>query len=247
MTLGNDLSPKTLRLLPGLDGTGNLFTNILSALPPTLKARIVRYPTDRFLTYTELSSCVGDVIPTAEPFVVLAESFSTPLAVRLAATRPPNPAGLVICAGFITNPLDGWLRHMKALVRPSLFRVSPPGFIIDYFLIGARAPHELRDAVRQTLRCVSPEVLVLRVRAVIACDAREELVQVRVPILYLQAKHDRLVKAPMDRLTTNRRDKASLSGPRCTRFQYQTGPSIPAHRRKCGLADCWESSACKFR
>jgi hypothetical protein len=52
---------------------------------------------------------------------------------------------------------------------------------------------------------------------------------------------------PMDRLTTNRRDKASLSGPRCTRFQYQTGPSIPAHRRKCGLADCWESSACKFR
>ena len=52
---------------------------------------------------------------------------------------------------------------------------------------------------------------------------------------------------PMDRLTTSRRDKASLSGPRCTRFQYQTGPSIPAHRRKCGLADCWESSACKFR
>ena len=52
---------------------------------------------------------------------------------------------------------------------------------------------------------------------------------------------------PMDRLTTNRRDKASLSGPRCTRFQYQTGPSIPAHRRKCGLADFWESSACKFR
>lgn len=52
---------------------------------------------------------------------------------------------------------------------------------------------------------------------------------------------------PMGRLTTVRRDRASLSGPRCSRFQYQTDPSIPAHRRKCGLADCWESSACKFR
>src|SRR5580700_10310490 len=53
------------------------------------------------------------------------------------------------------------------------------------------------------------------------------------------------IDAPMDRLT-NRRDKTSLSGPRYTRLQYQTGPSTPAHRRKCGLADSWESSACRF-
>jgi len=43
-----NLSPKTLVLLPGLDGTGNLFTNFISALPPTLSTRIVPYPTDRF-------------------------------------------------------------------------------------------------------------------------------------------------------------------------------------------------------
>jgi pimeloyl-ACP methyl ester carboxylesterase len=181
-----------LVLLPGLDGTGNLFTNFISALPPTLSTRIVRYPTDRFLNYTELLSCVVDVIPAT--FVVVAESFSTPLAVKLAATRPTNLAGLVICAGFITNPVGSWLLRMKALVRPSFFRVPPPGFVIDHFLIGANAPHELRDAVRHTLRCVSPEVMALRVRAVMACDAREEIVQVQVPTLYLQAKHDRLVK-----------------------------------------------------
>ena len=112
---------------------------------------------------------------------------------KLAATRPTNLAGLVICAGFITNPVGSWLR-MKALLLPSFFRVPPPGFVIDHFLIGANAPHELRDAARRTLRCVSPEVMALRVRAVMACDAREEIVQVQVPTLYLQAKHDRLVK-----------------------------------------------------
>ena len=192
--LGNDLSPKTLVLLPGLDGTGNLFADFVSALPPTLSTRIVRYPTDRFLNYTELLSCVVDVIPTTDSFVVLAESFSTPLAVKLAATHPTNLAGLVICAGFITNPVSSWLLRVKALVRPSFFRIPPPGFVIDHFLIGANAPHELRDAVRHTLRCVSPEVMALRVGAVMACDAREQIVQVQVPTLYLQAKHDRLVK-----------------------------------------------------
>jgi poly(3-hydroxyalkanoate) synthetase len=36
--------------------------------------------------------------------------------------------------------------------------------------------------------------MAMRVRAVMDCDARTELGQVQVPILYLQAKHDRLVK-----------------------------------------------------
>jgi pimeloyl-[acyl-carrier protein] methyl ester esterase len=181
-------------LLPGLDGTGNLFTNFVSSLPPTLETRIVRYPTDQFLTYEELIPYVVAVIPETDSFVVLVESFSTPLAVKLAAKRPPNLAGLVICAGFITNPVRNWL-FMKALVQPFLFRLPSPGLAIDYLLIGPHPPHELRDAIRRTLRSVSPKVMALRVRAVMDCDVRDELVQVQVPILYLQAKHDRLVKA----------------------------------------------------
>jgi pimeloyl-[acyl-carrier protein] methyl ester esterase len=192
--VGIDLSPKTLVLLPGLDGTGNLFTNFVAALPPALNTRIVRYPTDRFLNYTELLSCALDATPTADSFVVLAESFSTPLAVKLAATRLANLAGLVICAGFITNPVGRWRPLVKALVGPSFFRIPAPGFLVDHFLIGANAPHELRDAVGDTLRSVSPEVMALRIRALMACDAREEMVQVQVPILYLQAALDRLVK-----------------------------------------------------
>ena len=62
--MGNNLSPKTLVLLPGLDGTGNLFTDFVAALPPTLIARTVRYPADRFLTYTDLLTYLRDVIPT---------------------------------------------------------------------------------------------------------------------------------------------------------------------------------------
>jgi pimeloyl-ACP methyl ester carboxylesterase len=188
------LPSTTLVLLPGLDGTGNLFANFVSALTPNLDTRIVRYPTDRLLSYADLFSFVVDAVPQTQPFVLLAESFSTPLAVRLAATNPANLKGLVICAGFIRNPVQGWLRHMKTLVHPFFFRIPPPRFVIEHFLIGAHAPRELRDDVRRTLRSVSPEVVALRVQAVMACDASEPLVRVRVPTLYLQAEQDRLVR-----------------------------------------------------
>jgi pimeloyl-ACP methyl ester carboxylesterase len=188
------LPSTTLVLLPGLDGTGNLFANFVSALTPNLDTRIVRYPTDRLLSYADLFSFVVDAVPQTQPFVLLAESFSTPLAVRLAATNPASLKGLVICAGFIRNPVRGWLRHMKTLVHPFFFRIPPPRFVIEHFLIGAHAPRELRDDVRRTLRSVSPEVVALRVQAVMACDASEPLVRVRVPTLYLQAEQDRLVR-----------------------------------------------------
>lgn len=77
------LPPRTLVLLPGLDGTGNLFAKFVSTVTPNLDARIVRYPTDRPLSYADLLSTVVDTIPREEPFVLLAESFSTPLAVTI--------------------------------------------------------------------------------------------------------------------------------------------------------------------
>ena len=187
------MPPKTLVLLPGLDGTGNLFAKFVSALRPSLEARIVRYPTDRPLSYADLFSLVVKAIPQSQPFVLLAESFSTPLAVRLAATNPASLKGLVICAGFIKNPLRGWLRYMTRFVQPLLFRIPPPRFVLERFLIGAQAPSELRDEVRRTLRSVSPEVIAFRVRAVMACDATREFALIRVPVLYLQAGQDRLV------------------------------------------------------
>jgi pimeloyl-ACP methyl ester carboxylesterase len=177
-----------------LDGTGDLFTNFVSALPQNLEARIVRYPVDRFLSYEQLFSWVIAAIPRARPFVLLAESFSTPLAVKVAATNPPNLTALVICAGFIKNPVSGWLLRLKSFVRPTLFRVPPPRLALEHFLIGAPAPRELRDAVRHALRSVPPDVVALRVRAVMACDATEDLVRVRVPTLYLRAEQDRLVR-----------------------------------------------------
>jgi pimeloyl-[acyl-carrier protein] methyl ester esterase len=111
-------------LLSGLDGTGDLFVDFIAALPESWTATTVTFPTDRFLTYTDLRPLVGAAVPQSERFVLVAESFSAPLAVWYAATNPPNLAAVVICAGFVRNPLHGWSGAVKALAKPWLFKIE---------------------------------------------------------------------------------------------------------------------------
>jgi hypothetical protein len=73
-----------------MEGTGTLFAHLLQALPSTLNAVTVSYPRQQFLGYSDLLSFLTERVPKADPFVLLAESFSTPLAVKFAATHPAN-------------------------------------------------------------------------------------------------------------------------------------------------------------
>jgi pimeloyl-[acyl-carrier protein] methyl ester esterase len=70
-----------LVLLPGMDGTGMLFAGFVTALPESFETMTVRYPTDRPLSNLELEGIVRAACPVTEPFMLVAESFSTPLAI----------------------------------------------------------------------------------------------------------------------------------------------------------------------
>jgi len=136
---------------------------------------------------------VQSAAPAAEPFVLVAESFSSPLAVQFAALNPPNLKALIICAGFVTSPAEGWRRLAASLLAPVLFRLPLPRICAKYFLLGTNPPEALLTAVRSALSAVRPTVLSARLRAILACDARAALARINVPILYLQAVHDHLV------------------------------------------------------
>ena len=187
-------SPVTkLVLLPGMDGTGELFKSFVETLPGGLQAVIVRYPTVECLPYRDLMPLVCSAAPTSEPFVLLAESFSTPLAIRYAATHPVNLKGLILCAGFASSPVQGWRRFLCSLLTPVLFRFAAPKFVLRHFLIGADAPPSLLAEVKAAITRVTIEVLTVRLGEVLDCDVFEELGRVEVPILYLRAKRDRLI------------------------------------------------------
>jgi pimeloyl-ACP methyl ester carboxylesterase len=184
-----------LVLLPGMDGTGDLFADFANALPEAFETVIVRYPTQRFLSYSELSDLVRASCPTSEPYVLVAESFSTPLAIQYSATNPLHLTALVLCAGFASRPLRGWRRLFALLFAPILFRIALPKCAAKFWLIGPDGPPSLLTSVRGAVSTVQPKVLAARLRALLACDARAELGQVAIPILYIQASRDRLVSA----------------------------------------------------
>jgi hypothetical protein len=71
-----------LVLLPGMDGTGELFSEFAAALAGEFEIATVRYPTEQSLSYSELEGFVRAACPTSEPFVLLAESYSTPAAIN---------------------------------------------------------------------------------------------------------------------------------------------------------------------
>jgi pimeloyl-ACP methyl ester carboxylesterase len=97
------MSLPTLMLLPGMDGTGMLFDPLRAELGNAVGTTVVRYPTHGPIGYDELASIARAALPSG-PFVVLGESFSGPIAILLAASRPAGLVGLVLACSFARNP-----------------------------------------------------------------------------------------------------------------------------------------------
>jgi len=192
---GNNLSSPAIVLLPGLDGSGELFSELVSELPSALTVVIGKYPNKRFLSYKELIPVVKEIVPNDDPFIIVAESFSTPLATMFAATHPPNLVGLVMCAGFVANPAGNWTLLAKALTTRTLPKVAPPRWFLKHFVIGGSPPPSLEANLCKALSAADSGVMAARLRAVLACDAREDMARSEIPLMYIQAECDRLVPA----------------------------------------------------
>jgi pimeloyl-ACP methyl ester carboxylesterase len=187
-------NPISLVLLPGLDGTGILFQPLIDALPPNIKPIVVGYPTDRPMTYAQLLPMVMAALPANEPFILLGESFSGPLAVMAAAQRPANLLGLILCATFVTRPMPwiGWA--VPLLARSLVFQLFPPAQKVKAILGGYSGP-ALQRRFSKVHSMVCPAMIAFRVRQVFQIDVREELRQCDLPMLHIAAANDRVVPA----------------------------------------------------
>lgn len=71
-------------VLPGLDGTGVLLEDFAAALSEHFDVQVIPYPADKPLRYPQLCAFVRERLPPGD-FILVAESFSGPVALRLAA------------------------------------------------------------------------------------------------------------------------------------------------------------------
>lgn len=207
-----------------------LFDPFLSALPPSTEASVARYPTDVPLLYEALVARVQAQVTDRGPFVLVAESFSGPIALRVAATRPAGLRAVVLCASFAKSPVR-LPAFMASAVRPELLRVTPLSLQAPVML-GAGADATLRALLGRALAAAAPEVLAFRIGQLLRVDATPALTACPVPLLYLRATRDRLVGA-------RSRDHIVANHPR-TRVVDIDGPHLLLQRRP---AECWQAIA----
>ncbi|KHA80652.1 alpha/beta fold hydrolase [Janthinobacterium lividum] len=191
MTIPSPASP-LLVLLPGMDGTARLFHRFDAALraQAAIDTQAIAYPAAP-LDYAALEAFVRERLPRDRPFVVLAESFSGPLGAALRAEPPPGMRALALCCSFVRNPrpMLAPLRHLLGLVPFG----AMPGFALRQVLLAPCSTPQLQDELAAALAQVPPSVLRQRLRAVLETDASHSFARGSLPVLYLRARHDRLV------------------------------------------------------
>jgi len=193
-------SPPEIVMLPGLDGTGDLFDRLVRAIGSDLITRVVRYPNDPTLGYAGYVEIVRKEIAGRRMFL-LGESFSGPVAMMLAAQLPAQIMGLVLAATFLENPWPGWLIRRAARVDP----LTTPVRIRDALLMGPYGDTELSAKVDDIVKNLPRAVRAARLRAVAGVDVRADFARVRCPILVLHGRSDRIVrKSPMQRAVADK-------------------------------------------
>jgi pimeloyl-[acyl-carrier protein] methyl ester esterase len=179
----------TLVLLPGMDGTGELFQPLLKALGPSPGTVVVSYPAAKLLTYVELESVVRAQLPPG-PFVLLGESFSGPIAISIAASNPQGLRRVVLSCSFASSPRPLAARASSLLSLPL---PMPPIAVLASALLGTYSTLQLRALLKRALKQVTPSVLRQRLAEALRVNAGAKLKLIKVPLLYLQASSDWVV------------------------------------------------------
>ena len=152
---------------------------------------MVTYPSDRALGYIELEALARAALPANSPFILIGESFSGPIAIALAASRPHGLCGVVLVCSFARSPIafPSWLRPLVSLLPVW----GIPTRIAAAMLLGRFASSAARARLSSAIARVKPAAWRARLEAVLSVDVAERLLEISVPILYLRAKYERVV------------------------------------------------------
>lgn len=212
-------------LLPGLDGTGELFAPLLQALAENITTSVVRYGAE--LTFDEYVESAGKALP--EQCVLIAESFSGPVAVAVAARHPGKIRALVLCATFAVSPfrvlLSGARFVPARLFRPNLLLPA----MVDYFCFSGPSV-SLRPSPVSVLTTVPPAIMRARLACLAKVDVRALLPRISTPVLYLRATNDRIVSSRLSQELTSQLPNVTVTEIDGPHLLLQTRP------RECAAA-----------
>ncbi|HEX7476717.1 MAG TPA: alpha/beta fold hydrolase [Polyangiales bacterium] len=184
-------STPTLVVVPGLDGTGLLSEPLARAAAGHFEVHTLRYDHEADQSYVGLSQRLQQELPQDRSYVLLAESFGGPLALRLAALAPSGLTAVVLVNSFLRSPMRWPQGTLLSAAAPVLLR--PPAWAVRRMLVGEDAPDALVRSVQDALGQVPAAVLRARFATLVGCDESESYLRCMAPMFYLHSRADRLL------------------------------------------------------
>jgi len=190
-----------LVLVPGMDGTGDLFYRQVPLLARAY--RVARYrlrdDAERMdVLVDDLADVVRAVSPGGEPAVVVGESFGGAVALSFALARPEAVAALVVLNSFPRFLPQVRLRLAIVTLAAVPFPWQAMTIVrrLTAFRLHSRYTH--RREIRRFLALTAAttrRAYLARLRILRRYDVRDHLSEIRVPTLFIASDRDHLVPA----------------------------------------------------
>lgn len=178
-------------LLPGMDGTGELFDKFATHLNETVRPQVVRYPVDIPQSLECLVDYVESAVPKNEPYFLLAESFSGRIAFEVAHRQKTRVAAIIFVATFLKSPRPLLLRFNDFIPIQWMKMLEPPNWFVKRYFVGVdKSSCDVQD-FKNIVMQVPPQILKQRLSMIANLTLPQK--ELDVPVLYLQAANDLLV------------------------------------------------------
>ncbi len=180
---------KSIVLLPGMDGTGTLFKPLLNQLTDH-KCQVIALPKSGPQDYVTLTNHVKNALPDGE-FILLAESFSGPIAVQLAQMKMAHLKGIIFVATFISPPRKWLINVARNLPIKWLNRLPAAQFIQKLLFFDTNVSPEMLSLFNEIIQSIPSIVLSSRLKSIATLDTLR--FNCLLPTLYISATQDKLV------------------------------------------------------
>lgn len=178
--------PKTkLLLLPGMDGSGELFDWLIPFLEDNFEIHNICYPKDIDQSYDNLTCWLYEIIKDEEVFV-LGESFSGPIAITLAAKSNSKIKGLILVSSFANPPISPIMLRLVSLINFEYI----PFFMKKLALLGFKRIFGTKEKFKLVMHQVAPELISSRIMEVANCSKYLAQTKIDLPLLILEPEID---------------------------------------------------------
>lgn len=189
-------SKQTLVLLPGLDGTGELFHDLITELNDNLNIVTVSYSQEE--TIEDYLSSINEKIGHNEQVILLAESFSGPIALHFITNHPEKIKCCIFSASFSKTPFLSVCKTAAFLPNWFFKNTSFQKFAIKHYCYGKYFTPSLGERTQKVINKISSTSIKQRL-LLLSKQQSHNLIKdknhnIVMPCLYLQADKDRIVR-----------------------------------------------------